>query len=66
MYESVSYPISKSRGAFWIGKSFDKMNNKIEAENWYSIASNYNTTFYGQLAATKINKKIFRLKMIIY
>lgn len=62
MYESVSYPISKSRGAFWIGKSFDKMNNKIEAENWYSIASNYNTTFYGQLAATKINKKNIQVK----
>ena len=62
MYESVSYPISKSRGAFWVGKSFDKMNNKVEAENWYSIASNYNTTFYGQLAAIKINKKNIQVK----
>ena len=62
MYESVSYPISKSRGAFWIGKSFEKINNKIEAENWYTIASNYNTTFYGQLAALKINKKNIQVK----
>ena len=62
MYDSVGYPISKSRGAYWLGRAYEKTNNKIESEKWYSIASSYNTTFYGQLAATKINKKTIQIK----
>jgi len=62
MYESVGYPISKSRGAYWLGKSYEAINNLTESSKWYSIASSYNTTFYGQLAATKINKKTIQIK----
>ncbi len=62
MYESVGYPISKSRGAYWLGKSYETINNLTESSKWYSIASSYNTTFYGQLAATKINKKTIQIK----
>ena len=53
-YTNVGYPISLSRGAFWIAKTYDEMNNKKESEKWYNEASKYLNTYYGQLAFLKI------------
>ncbi len=54
-YENVSYPISLSRGAYWIGRSFEKINNRELSNQWYREASKYLTTYYGQLAFLKLN-----------
>ena len=54
MYNAVGYPISKSRGAYWIGRGYEKINNLNEANKWFKIASEFNATFYGQLSASKI------------
>ena len=53
-YENVSYPISLSRGAYWLGESFSKMNDSEKSYKWYEEASKYLTTYYGQLAHLKI------------
>ena len=53
-YNNVGYPISLSRGAYWLGKSYEKMNNKKESLKWYEEATKYLTTYYGQLAHLKI------------
>ena len=53
-YNNVGYPISLSRGAYWLAKSYEAMNNKDDAYKWYMEASNYLTTYYGQLAFMKI------------
>ena len=53
-YNNVGYPISLSRGAYWLGKSHEKMNNEKESFKWYQEASKYLTTYYGQLAHLKI------------
>ena len=53
-YDNVGYPISLSRGAYWLGKSYEKMNNKKESLKWYDEAAKYLTTYYGQLAYLKI------------
>ncbi len=50
MYNSVSYPISKSRGAYWAGRAMEADKNTEEAVNWYNIASQYPLYFYGQLS----------------
>ncbi len=50
MYNSVSYPISKSRGAYWAGRAMEADNNKDEAIKWYDIGSQYPLYFYGQLS----------------
>lgn len=50
MYDVVSYPVSKSRSAYWIGRSMEKDGNKIEAIKWYDIASKFTLYFYGQLS----------------
>jgi len=53
-YENVGYPISLSRGAYWLGKSYEMMNNKNKSIEWYEEATKYLTTYYGQLAHLKI------------
>jgi len=49
-YNNVGYPISLSRGAFWIGKTYKKIKNDKKAEEWFIEASKYKNTYYGQLA----------------
>ena len=53
-YNNVNYPISASRGAFWIGRSYEKLGNIEQSNSWYQVAANFLTTYYGQLAFLKI------------
>ncbi|MDA9646352.1 lytic transglycosylase domain-containing protein [Candidatus Pelagibacter sp.] len=53
-YQNVSYPISLSRGAYWLGRSYEKIGDKEQSNQWYEEASKYLTTYYGQLAYLKI------------
>jgi len=52
-YNNVGYPISLSRGAFWLGKTYEKLNINLSNE-WYEKATKYLTTYYGQLAYLKL------------
>jgi len=54
-YNNVGYPISVARGAYWLGRTYDKLDNKDLSIKWFSEASNYLTTYYGQLAFLKLN-----------
>ena len=53
-YNNVGYPISLSRGAYWIARSYEATGDKTEANKWYAEAANFLTTYYGQLAFIKI------------
>ncbi len=53
-YENVGYPISLSRGAYWLGRTFEKLNNAEEARVWYLEGSKFLTTYYGQLSHMKV------------
>ena len=53
-YNNVGYPISLSRGAYWLGRTYEKLNNKVEASSWYLEGSKFLTTYYGQLSHMKI------------
>ena len=53
-YQNVSYPISLSRGAYWLGRSYEKIGDKEQSQQWYEEATKYLTTYYGQLAYLKI------------
>ena len=55
-YNNVGYPISLSRGAYWIARSNEKLGNNDEANKWYLESSKYLTTYYGQLSHLKISK----------
>ncbi len=50
LYQSVRYPVSLARGAYWCGRAADAQGDFPTAEKWYGIAADHSTTFYGQLA----------------
>jgi soluble lytic murein transglycosylase len=54
-YNNVGYPISVARGAYWLGKTYKKIGNKELSIKWFKEASNYLTTYYGQLAFMELN-----------
>ena len=54
-YDNVGYPISVARGAYWLGRSYKELNNKELSNKWFQEASNYLTTYYGQLAFMELS-----------
>ena len=52
---NVGYPISVARGAYWLGKTYKKLGNKELSIEWFTKASKYLTTYYGQLAFMELN-----------
>lgn len=55
MFNAVKYPISLSRGAYWIGRAAETLGHDEDAASWYKNAAQYVTTYYGQLASLKVN-----------
>ena len=54
-YNNVGYPISLARGAFWLGTSYEKLNENDLSNEYYTAAAQFPMTYYGQLAFNKIN-----------
>jgi len=54
-YNNVGYPISVARGAYWLGKTHKELGYKELSNKWFKEASNYLTTYYGQLAFMELN-----------
>ena len=62
-YDNVGYPISLSRGAYWLCRAYKEINNKQKSNEWFGEASNYLNTYYGQLAFVEIKPgEAFSLK----
>lgn len=57
LYRNVSYPNSVSRASYWAGRAAEAIETEDElALQWYNIALQYPTCFYGQLAIrSKVN-----------
>ena len=53
-YNNVGYPISLSRGAYWIARTYKEIKNKQKSEEWFNEAAKYLNTYYGQLAFVEI------------
>ncbi|MDC1033335.1 lytic transglycosylase domain-containing protein [Candidatus Pelagibacter sp.] len=54
-YNNVGYPISTARGAYWLGRTYKNLNDNELSTKWFSEASKYLTTYYGQLAFLELN-----------
>ncbi len=54
-YNKVGYPISTSRGAYWLAKTYQKLGKQDMANQWFEKAANFLTTYYGQLAFMELN-----------
>ncbi|MSO55045.1 MAG: lytic transglycosylase domain-containing protein [Rhodospirillales bacterium] len=55
MYGAVSFPVSQARAAYWSGRVAAAIKDEASAKRWYGLAAQHPTTFYGQLAAEKLN-----------
>ena len=54
---AVGYPISVARAHYWMGRTFDALSKKQHARRAYERATQYPTTFYGQIASRIIHRE---------
>lgn len=54
MYEASTSVISKGRSAYWMGRAVAANGQEATARQWYEVAAQYGTTFYGQIAAHEL------------
>ena len=54
-YNNVGYPISLARGAYWLGASYEMLDENELSKRFYTEAANFPMTYYGQLAFKKTN-----------
>lgn len=57
MQAGATTPISRARGAYWLGRAAEAMRDQAAAVQWYQAAAQYTTTYYGQLAASRLTEK---------
>ena len=55
-FENTTHKGEKAKSAYWVGKSYEKINNKELSNLWYTNSSKFVTEFYGQLSFEKIKK----------
>ena len=64
---NVSYPISLSRGSYWLGKTYEKIGDIENSNKWFLEGSKYLTTYYGQLSHMKVKpQEKFELDKLMF
>lgn len=51
------YPVSRARGAYWLGRTEEAAGNRAKALKWYRQAGKRYSTFYGQFALARLGRK---------
>ncbi|MGI3901179.1 MAG: transglycosylase SLT domain-containing protein [Janthinobacterium lividum] len=57
-------PISKSRAAYWQGRTAEAMSDMEGAQRHFQDAAQYSITFYGQLAAARLGQDALALHTV--
>ena len=57
VYDAVQTPPSLARGAYWMGRTTESLGRPDLAVDWYQRAANFVTTFYGQLALSRLKSE---------
>jgi len=55
LWDKVSTPLSRSRAAYWAGRTAEARTDVKGAKDWYSRGAQYFTAYYGQLAASRLD-----------
>lgn len=55
MYNNVTTPISRARGAYWLGRAAAAIRDSAAATQWYKRAALYPHRYYGRLAAENLD-----------
>ena len=50
---AVLSPISLGRAGYWLGRTYEALEDEAKARDAYALAATYQTSFYGQLAAVR-------------
>ena len=58
LYNNVGYALSVSRAAYWLARAYEANKQPQDAKEYYKIASNYSSTYYGQMAILKLNHEV--------
>lgn len=61
--KSVTAPISKARALYWMGRSYELLEDEQGANRAYAQAAEYPLVFYGQLAAAKLGEAQIYLEL---
>ncbi len=56
MYDHVVIPRSRSRAAYWAGRAAEALGQGDDAVRWFNLAAQNVTTFYGQLAVSRLHQ----------
>lgn len=60
MHANVTGAVSKSRAAYWAGRSAQALGDASQTQRWYMEASRYPTTYFGQEAYQALNRSLSR------
>ncbi|WP_409361726.1 lytic transglycosylase domain-containing protein [Bartonella heixiaziensis] len=52
-----SAPLSASRGYYWMGRAAEILGKHKNAQHYFHRAAHFSATYYGQLAASRLNQK---------
>ncbi|WP_375628720.1 lytic transglycosylase domain-containing protein [Bartonella sp. TT67HLJMS] len=52
-----SLPFSASRGYYWMGRTAETLEEHKNAQQYFHRAAHFGATYYGQLAAARLNQK---------
>lgn len=55
LWQAVSTPLSRSRAAYWAGRTAEAMSDAKAAKDWYTQGAQYFTAYYGQLSSSRLN-----------
>ena len=54
LHAQARFPTTRARGAYWAGRAIETAGDKRQADEWYRNAAEYNVTYYGQLARSRV------------
>lgn len=55
MYDNVGTPVSRSRGAYWLGRAAQALGDSVAMTQWYQRAAMHPHRYYGRLAAENLD-----------
>ncbi|MBR9970456.1 lytic transglycosylase domain-containing protein [Magnetospirillum sp. J10] len=55
LWDKVTTPLSRSRAAYWAGRTAEARTDAKGAKDWYGRGAQYFTAYYGQLAASRLD-----------
>jgi soluble lytic murein transglycosylase len=58
LYQAAKLPASRSRDAYWAARAADDARESDNARRWLASAADYETTYYGQLAAARLRRAV--------